>query len=58
VPDVLVLGAYRQGGGRWSREAQVEEDLSLHGVVLLLYIEVVRRGKLWRELQRLRGYRG
>ena len=52
VRDVFLLGA-RQGGGRRSREIQVEKDLLLHRVVFLLYMEVVRRGEVWREIERL-----
>ena len=55
VRDVFSLGGSRQGGGRWSRKIQVEENLSFHRVVFLLYIDVVRRGEVWREIERLRG---
>jgi hypothetical protein len=55
VRDVFLLGA-RQGGGRWSRKIQVDKDLLLHRVVFLLYMEVVHRGEVWREIniERLR----
>jgi len=55
VRDVFPLGGGRQGRGRWSRKIQVKEDLSLHRVVCILYMEVVRRGEVWREIERLRG---
>lgn len=55
VWDVFPLGRGREGGGRWSRKIQVEENLSFHRVVFLLYIDVVRRGEVRREIERLRG---
>jgi len=54
VRGVFPLGGDRQGGGRWSRKSQVKEDLSLHRVVFLLYMEVVRWGEVWREIESLR----
>lgn len=38
-----------QRGGWRPRNAQIEEDLAFHGMVLLLDMDVVCRGKIWRE---------
>jgi hypothetical protein len=41
-----------QGGGRRSRYAQIEEDFLLYGIVPLLDMDIVRRGKLWWEVRK------
>lgn len=38
------------GGGRRSRYAQIEENFPLYGVVFLLDVDIVRRGKFWWEV--------
>jgi hypothetical protein len=58
VRDVFPLGGSRQGGGRWSRKIQVEENFPFHRVVFQLFMNVVRRSEVWREFERLRGIRG
>lgn len=47
---LLCLSCHCQGGGRRSRYAQIEEDLPLYGIVPLLDVEIVRRGKIWWEV--------
>jgi hypothetical protein len=52
---ILTLFWHYQGGCRWSRYAQIEENFLLYAIVSLLDMEIVRRGKVWWEvLRRLR----
>jgi hypothetical protein len=53
VWGVLALCFWQDGGWR-TRNAQIEENFPLQGVVLLLEMDVIRRGKVREEGQRLR----
>ena len=50
---VLALCPFWQGGGWRSGDAQIEQDFLLNGAVLLLAMDIVRRGKVWGQIRNL-----
>jgi hypothetical protein len=43
---ILALCPFWQDGGWRTKNAQIEEDFPIHRVVLILDMDVVRRGKV------------